>query len=257
MIKEPNSIIEKLVADIRTAFGEHLQSVVLYGSAVTHEFVPGKSDVNIALVVDNLPVALLEKSSPVLRGWMRRGMAVPLFMTPAYLQSLVDSFPVEFLTMQHSCRVLWGEDFFTGIPISRTGLLQQCRRELSGMVVQLRRDYLRYSLKTSALADVTKQTVQAVLPLFVAIVLLHDRTVPNAKTELIAAVEDLFGLGASVLSEVYNRPGGRMTAECSTEEFDRLVRVIDILANQIHAMSDGTELPVRAGEESPFASVDR
>lgn len=256
MIKEPNSIIEKLVTDVRTAFGDHLLSVVLYGSAVTHEFVPGKSDVNVALVLDAMPLDVLDAGTAVLRGWMRRGVAVPLFLTPACLTSLSEHFPVEILAIQHAHRVLWGEDFFAGIPVSRTGLLRQCRRELSGMGVQLRKDYLRYSVQPPVLAGVLEQTVQAVLPMFTAIVLLHDRTVPNAKTELIAAVEDIFGLGASVLSEEYNRPS-RTAAGTGAAEFDRLVRVIDVIANRMNVKPDGTGIPVRSGKESPFAPVDR
>ena len=256
MIKDPNSIVEKLVADVRTVFGDHLLSVVLYGSAVTHEFVPGKSDVNITLVADALPQDLLDTGAAVLRGWMRRGVAVPLFLTPADLAVLPEYYPVEFLAIQRTHRILWGEDCFSGIPISRTGLRRQCRRELAGMVVQLRKDYLRYGGRPSELSGVLEQTVQAVLPMFMAIVLLHDRTVPSAKTELIAAVEDLFGLGASVLSEVYNR-SGPVTAEKCVAEFNRLVGVIDMIANRMNATPAETEIPVCSGEESPFVPVDR
>ncbi|MBN1759730.1 MAG: hypothetical protein JW863_15490 [Chitinispirillaceae bacterium] len=256
MIRDPNRIVDELVSDMRTAFGTHLLGMVLYGSAVSHEFRPGKSDVNIALVLDDMSVELLEKGGSVLRGWVRRGMAAPLLFTPGYIRTAPADYPVEFLDLKHSYRMLFGDDPFSSITISRSGLRRQCRREFVGMVVQLRKEFIRYGDSPQILADVLEKTVHALLPLFKAIVLLHDRKIPNSKTELIAVVEDLFGLGASVISEVYNRSNGTVT-DGSTKGFDRLLRIVENIAEYIGAMPEVPEVPVFSGEESPLVPVDR
>ena len=257
MIRDPNRIVDELVADLRAAFGEHLLGVVLYGSAVSHEFRPGTSDVNIALVVDEAPVAVLGEGSAVLRNWMRRGIAVPLLFTPADLETAPVDYPVEFLDLQHSYRVLSGDDPFSSVTVSRSRLRRQCRRELVGMALQLRREFIRCGDSSATRAEVIKTTVQALLPLFKAIVLLHDRKIPHSKTELIAAVEDLFGLGASVISEVYNRSNGMVAAERSAAEFDGVLRIVEKIADYIGAMPEDREFAVVSGAESPSVPIDR
>ena len=251
MIRDPNMIVDKLVADVRTAFGDHLLGVVLYGSAVTHEFKPGTSDVNIALVLDAMPASLLEKGASVLQGWMRRGLAAPLFLTPAYLEMLPVDYPVEILDIQNSYRMLWGDDPFSVITISRSRLQRQCRRELTGLALQLRKEYIQQCTRPSAVRESLLQTVRALLPLFKAILLLHDRKVPSSKTEVIAAVEDLFGLGVSVLSEVYNR------SNKGTAGFDQLLRIVEKITDHIGTMTEGPESTVRSDVESLSEALGR
>ncbi len=251
MIRDPNAIVEKLVADVRAVYGDHLLGVVLYGSAVTHEFKPGTSDVNIALVLDAIPAALLEKGASVLQRWIRRGLAAPLFLTPAYLEMLPVDYPVEILDIQNSYRMLWGDDPFSVITISRSRLQRQCRRELLGLALQLRKEYIQQCARPSVVQECLLQTVRALLPLFKALLLLHDRTVPNSKTEVIAAVEDLFGLGASVLSEVYNR------SNKGAAGFDQLLRIVEKITDHIGTMTEGPESTVRSDVESLSETVGR
>jgi hypothetical protein len=247
MIRNPNDIVEKLVADLRGVFGERLLSVVMYGSAVTHEFCPGKSDVNVALVFDAMPVSLLEKGAKVFAAWMRRGVAAPLLLTPEYLATAPVDYPVEFLDVQQSCRVLAGDDLFAAVKISRPELQRQCRRELLGLALQLRKEFVRHGTHPKELAQVLVQTVRALIPLFKAIVLLYDRKVPMSKAELITAVEDLFGLGSSVLSEVYNRPLGR--PESTVVRFDGLLKIVEMLVVHISALPENPVLPAHDGVE--------
>ena len=153
--------------------------------------------------------------------------------------------------------MLSGDDPFASMIVSRSGLRRQCRRELSGLALQLRREYIRYCVRPSTLVEVMEQAVRTLLPLFKAVMLLYDRKVPNSKTELIAAAEDLFGLGASVLSEVYNRSKRIVAEKKVTSGFDELLRIVEIVAGRIGAMPESTEIPLHSGLESPFVPVDR
>ena len=100
MIKNPNDIVEELIADYLAVFGNELVSAVMYGSAVTHEYRPGKSDINIALVLVDNTIKRLTQSLSIQKKWQRNGVSIPLFMTKEYIAGSLDSYPVEFLDMQ-------------------------------------------------------------------------------------------------------------------------------------------------------------
>ena len=248
MIRNPNDIVEKLVAELRGVFGEHLRSVVLYGSAVSHEFKPGKSDVNIAVVFDEMPVSLLEKGTDVFRTWMRRGVAVPLLLTSEYINTLATDFPVEILDIQNSSRLLAGEDLFASVKIGRPELERQCRRELLGIALQLRREYVRFAEKPKILASVMERAVRALLPVFKAVALLGNRKIPAAKGELVGVVEDLFGLGSSILSQIMNSPASASTSP--GDRLDQLLHIVELIADRIGAPADDPVPAVRTGEET-------
>src|SRR2546430_3267033 len=64
--------LEELVRQLQLAFGNGLRSVVLFGSAVAGEHNPKKSDYNILVIVDSLPLERLRAVAAVSKacsGW--------------------------------------------------------------------------------------------------------------------------------------------------------------------------------------------
>ncbi len=236
MIRNPNDIVEKLVADYSGVLGERLISVILYGSAVSHEYRPGKSDVNIALVLTDTAIPVLHECSSLQARWMRRGVATPLYLTPAAIAASLDMFPVEFLNMKHAYRVLYGENFLAQVQIDKQDLRLQCRRELSGIVLHLKREFIRTCVNPRRLTRQLVLTTRALLPFFKALLVIYERKIPNSKAEIIASVEDLFGLGASVISEIFN--GSRRRKTTVIARYDEFTRAVETFIDRIGRVHD-------------------
>lgn len=94
---------------LQGALDANLQSVSLYGSAARDDFCPRKSDINLLVVVERIDLAILKGVvEPVAIG--RRWGIAPFFITERNLRASTDVFPVKFLSMQESYRVLVGAD---------------------------------------------------------------------------------------------------------------------------------------------------
>ena len=75
-----------------------VKSITLYGSAARDDYRPGKSDINLLVVLERIDVTILRSVlDPVARG--RRYGIAPFFITEVNLRSSADVFPVKFLAM--------------------------------------------------------------------------------------------------------------------------------------------------------------
>jgi len=214
VISNPNDIVEPLVADFQAVLGGRLLSVVMYGSAVSHEYRPGRSDINVLFVLDNMSVATLRDCGKAAARWKKRGVA-PLFIAKGMFEPLSGLFPVEFYDMHHNYRVLFGDDMFASLKLDKEKLTMQCRKELYGIAVHLRMEIVHSCGVPRRLDGTLAASLRSLLPYFKALLFVGGRKVPNTKAEIVAAVEEACGLGSSVLSELVNGApsGGAMAFE--------------------------------------------
>ena len=65
----PERVVSEAGAELAAAFGAALRTVVVYGSAETVDFLPERSDVNLAAVVEPLTFAYLQKVAQWYARW--------------------------------------------------------------------------------------------------------------------------------------------------------------------------------------------
>src|SRR3954469_20604035 len=73
--------LEELVRQLQLAYGGGLRSVVLFGSAVAGEHDPKKSDYNVLVIVDSLPLDRLRAVAAVSKAWAEDGNPPPMTFT--------------------------------------------------------------------------------------------------------------------------------------------------------------------------------
>ncbi len=239
MIKNPNDIVDKLTSDYRGVFQEKLISVVMYGCAVTHEYVPGSSPINIFLLVTDSSLEYIHKCMDIHKYWFRRGVTTPLIMSRDFFYTSLDLYPVDYLHIQSNYRVLFGEDVFSTLDIQKEHLRIQCERELKQLSLNLRAEYLQADCRKKVLKDLLEDTINYLFPFFKALLVINGKKMPHSRSELISSVEDLFGLGVSVLSDIYH---GKRDLDKSCFNFCyRLTEVIDLIVGKLN-QSKGREL---------------
>lgn len=232
-INHPNQIVDALISDYRDAFGDILHSVIMYGSALSHEYVQGKSEVNLLVVLTDTSTEILHKSIEVNKRWLKRGIVIPSFMTPHYIKSSLDSFPVEFVNIQCSYKVLYGDDLIRNLAINRESIRRQCERDLKEMIHYLKTEYLKVSGQKIHI-KVLELSLERLFPLFRAILVLNDRKIPSSRSEIITSIEDIFCIGSSALSDVFLQKCKNISYEKS---FDEFVKIVDMMVLYIDEMS--------------------
>ena len=97
---DPKEIFREITEDYSRLFGDALISIILYGSATGGDYRPGKSDINFMIVLSEEGIGQLEKAFKAVEKWKKRKVAVPLFLTEAYIQTSLDVFPIEYLNFR-------------------------------------------------------------------------------------------------------------------------------------------------------------
>lgn len=231
-------VLNEFVGEVQHLYGSDLVAVFLYGSAVTGEHVPGRSDINVAVLLAEVTAAALRKASGKLRGWARQGFATPVFFDAEFLRDALDVFPIELLDMQERHRMLYGPDVLAGLQIEAGALRRQCEQELRGKLLKLRQAYLESSPSPKELQIVLTAAASGLVVL--ARTLLHlARADESGGTEAVfRRVETQFGVRVAHLRKAWQLKRGeaRVTGseidllyQAVLEEFQHLVRVANAL----------------------------
>ncbi len=236
-IKNPNDIVENFVSDYRSVFGDQMSSVIMYGSAVTHEYKPGISDINIAIILSDNSITQITKSLQLQKKWSKMGVATPFFMTEKYINSSCDTYPIEYLDMQSNYRVLHGDDLLQQLEIKQDHIRLQCERELRGAAIHLRRSFALCAGKKAMLSELLAVSIRRLVPVFKGLLVLKEKSIPKSKSEIIATVEDAYNLGASSLSHIFNASGKKTQQEYDAlfdtyaNDIDKLIEAVDTLTD--------------------------
>src|SRR5687767_15968098 len=129
--------LEELVSQLRSAIGQGLHAVVLYGSQATPDH-SAKSDYNILVLVDSLDATRLQAASAAARAWADAGNPPPLTLTLDEWHGSSDIFPMEYADVLERHRVLFG-DLVMDIAVNPQHLRLQLEHEAMGTLLQLRR----------------------------------------------------------------------------------------------------------------------
>ena len=132
--------LDELVEQLRRAYGDELRAVVLYGSAVAGEHISDRSNYNVLVIADSLPLASLRAASAVARAWNEAGNPAPLTFTTSEWKSSADIFPMEYADILERHKALFGEPPFDGISVKPSDLRLQVEQQTMGKLLHLRKE---------------------------------------------------------------------------------------------------------------------
>ncbi|MEK7204448.1 MAG: hypothetical protein AAB254_02975 [candidate division NC10 bacterium] len=232
-------LLRKFVQETQDLYGEDLVAVFLYGSAAADEHVPGRSDINVAVILRRLTAALLRKASGSLRNWHRQGFATPLFLDPDTLHASLDAFPIEFLDMQERHRTLWGPDVLADLHIGRGNLRFQCEQELRGKLLKLCQSYVESAHTPTELERILGIAVPSIVVLARTLLRLGGEDPSGGTDTVLERTQARFGAFTTSLRRAHQLKRGDIRLAGSgletlyqevLEEVQGLVRVVDGLA---------------------------
>lgn len=224
--------------DLATVAGAGLHSLHVVGSAVTPDWVEGRSDVNTLLVLRAMDLGVLEAIGPLGRRHRRTGIAPPLVMDTGYIAGSLDVFPMEFLELRLIHETVAGEDLLAGLTIGRADLRRQCEREVKSRLVGLRQAYLRSLGEPKPLTAALVGFLAGYQPLARGILWLLGREVPVRRAEAFAALAAAAGPDAAVFAEVLALKEGRAKPDAGEVRalFERCHRATEKLGRVVDAL---------------------
>jgi len=130
---------DRLVAGLRSVFGDRLQSVVAYGSHVEEN---GDGPLSSLALVTSLAVGDLEACAKMSHGWQRERIGTPLLLPEDEFRRSLDAFPLEYGEIQRAHELLFGANPFDGITIVRADLRRACETQIKSHLVHLREGFI-------------------------------------------------------------------------------------------------------------------
>jgi len=229
---------DAFIDDLRSAHGQNLASVVLYGSAAAGDFVRQHSDYNLLIALHAITPKDLRAAQAPMREWGKLGHPVPVYFTVAELKEAADVFPIEFHQMERARKVLYGADVLANLDISDEYLRHQTEYELRSKLIQLRRRYITASASVAGLANLMAESLSSFVALFRAVLLIHGFEPPTAKQEIVAATvkrlklsgepfEKIFAIRENNSSKMFDEKSANQLFADYLREIETVIETVD------------------------------
>lgn len=242
--------IEAQVAAFRDEMAAHwgaaLSSIVLYGSAVRDDYVPGRSDLNFLVLASELPPQKLVALQSRAKTWAKERIATPVFMRTANVPLALDSYPLEFLSMKNAYRVVQGADPIAQLDFAPEAVRLQCERELRGNLLHLRAGLVDCGGKRDRMHELIRTSLPAFTAVFQGLLFVAGKPHGLWGHDLIEAAGSAFGIDAALFHRL-----ARVRTEKKAPSQEELV---DLLARYLVAIERLTAWADQGGTVSATLS---
>jgi predicted nucleotidyltransferase len=228
--------LDELVRQLQLAYADALRSVVLFGSAVAGEHRPNKSDYNVLVIVDALPLDRLRAVAAVSKAWAEDGNPPPMTFTTREWKSSADIFPMEYADILERHKVLFGTLPVEGVTVKPADLRLQVEHQTMGKLLQLRQAIMGAGGDTSLQLEVLEKSLSTLMVIFRAIVRLNGQVPSQDYEALTLSVAERAGFSPDAFVRVIRHARGteklpRDSASAILEEYlaamERLVAYLD------------------------------
>ncbi|RJQ14391.1 MAG: hypothetical protein C4560_12420 [Nitrospiraceae bacterium] len=194
-------IVKPFLEDVLSKYGDGIHSVHITGTSITDDFNEKTSDVNSVIVLKEMDIKFLDLLSVLGKKYGKHRVAAPLIMTPQYIRTSLDVFPVEFLNFKLIHSTVYGEDIFKGLEINRMDLRRQCERELKVKLISLRQGYISSLGDRKILAEGLAKSITDYMPLFRGIIILSGKQPPVRQDEVINSLSEAADINTGVFAQ--------------------------------------------------------
>jgi hypothetical protein len=229
---ETHKLLKQYIQDLTKVYGSELEGIVLFGSAVRGEFMPGRSNLNVLLIMSSYDLAVLKKYDGIHKRWSKEQVVVPLFLTSGDLQSAASVFPLEYQDIQEGHRLLWGQDPFVGLKIDSRYAGVSVLQALRGNLLRLRQRLVEGRSTEEAITILLSLSITGLLPALRGLQRLLNRPVLSHGEPLLNDIESQLGLDLTGLRDAWLLKRGHITP--GQKEIPRLMdRYIESLTNLV------------------------
>jgi predicted nucleotidyltransferase len=194
--------ITPMLEDLLREHASNIHSFHLVGSAVIPDYDEKLSDINSLVVLKAMDLRVLAFLAPLGKKYGKKRIAAPLVMTPEYIKTSLDAFPVEFLDFKLIHKTVYGSDLLRDLRIDLPHLRLQCERELKTKLIGLRQGYISSLGKKDAIAAVLVRSFTGSMALFRAIISLLGKEPPILRADVITMLGSVTGIKTDIFKEL-------------------------------------------------------
>jgi len=188
-------VLQPYLDKIITKIGrENIVSIILYGSATGEDYIPGRSDINLLIVVKDIDFDHLRAIIPIVLKGIKKRIPPPLIVRPPYIERSVDVFPIEFLEMRDTRVVIYGEDLLANVEPTREQLRLECEEKIKGQLLTIRSAYIENGNSPKTLRNLLIRSFAAIIPVLRQLLRLKGLQPPASRDAVINKVAEQFNI---------------------------------------------------------------
>jgi predicted nucleotidyltransferase len=210
MANQKQKLTNEFVSRLRSAAGENVLSVILYGSAADGEFHPEYSDLNLLCVVGDASFASLAKIADVVEWWRGKKHHPPLILSSQELNASAGVFSIEFVDMKQRYRVLYGNNALQDLSVPMALHLFQLRYELREKLMLLRQHVLLAGKNDKQLWEVMLHSLSSFTTLFRHVLLELGEQGRKHSREAVADLSARMNFDASPFVQLMDVRAGKL-----------------------------------------------
>jgi hypothetical protein len=203
--------IKPFIEEVLLSYSNIVHSIHIVGSSLTEDYHEKTSLINSIFVLKTMDLKFIESLAPFGRKYHKKGVAAPLVMTPDYIRTSLDVFPVEFADCKFIHQTVLGEDILRDIEISMPDLRQQCEREIKSKLIGLRQAYISSVGDRRMLTERFVSSITGFMPLFRGIILLMGKERPLREDHVLSELTASTGVDTAIFRKLLDIRKRRLT----------------------------------------------
>lgn len=214
------------------------QAILVYGSAARGEFLPGYSNVNLLILLEQVTQPVLQAWAGLGKPWNSEKIIAPLLLTQEDLRQSSEVFPLEFLNIRDHHVLLQGIDPFPDLPVNAARLLFQCEQELRGNLLRIRQRYVEGWARVEAVQALLPLSLTALIPCLRGVYRLLNRPSVTKSDAVLRELNAALNLDPTVFLEVWQMKRGLSTPgkHALPKLLDRYLAELSRLADRLETM---------------------
>ena len=220
MPEEVRHTLQTYLGQLRKQIGEDLEAVILYGSLARGEYVHGRSNINLFLMLRQFTFEIAQRCGALHRRWGKEGVIAPLMATHEELRTSSELFPLEYFEIKDAHVLLEGRDPFPELHLTSTNLTVQCQQELTGNLFRLRQRFVEGEGKAEAIFSLLPLSLTALIPCLRGLLRILDQSPNGTSAAILERLPGTFQVEPVVFQEVLNVKRGLSSP--GKKEFPRL-----------------------------------
>ena len=206
-------LLDDLLARLKHALADNLDSLVLYGSAAAKDdgFHADYSDLNVLCLVKRLDPATLQRIAPTVAWWDENKQPAPMLFTIDELRRSADVFAIELYDIKQRHKVLFGADHFPGLTVPMDLHRVAVERELRINLIRLRQKYMAISgHESKPVIQLMADSVSSFATLFRHSLIALGEEPPQHKREVVDRLADKLGFERKAFDSILDLREGKL-----------------------------------------------
>jgi predicted nucleotidyltransferase len=219
--------LRALTESLEVAAGANLAALVVYGSAVRGGYEPGRSDIDVIVVLNDTGLPQLRALSEPLMLARFQGRVEAMILKLDNIASAADVFPLLYDDVRQRHVVLSGTDPFASLKTSDAHRRLRIEQELREARIRMRRAVIDAFGSEASLAGAVARKVKQIRGPLHALLLLKGIAVDDRLEAVLQATGRAYGLETAPLLRVSTAPEAAHTAlravlDAAIHDVDRL-----------------------------------